>query len=132
MNARLHALLHKIYTPELIDDVKKSLANEYSGGRTERTSELDEIEIKRLICSLESVVKRQDTREEIELTKAQRKLYALRKSLGWSYERLSEFIIQQTAGQKNHSRQLTDQELGTLISVMEKIEVDKYKQRNRS
>ena len=126
----MFALISQVYPAAIREESRKQLAMEFSGGRTDRTSKLTEDELKRLICSLESAVK-QTRKPEEELTSAQRKFFALRKSLGWSYERLSDFIIEQTAGAKTHSRQLDNKELNTLISVMEKIEVNKYKQRNK-
>jgi hypothetical protein len=128
LNSRLHGLLGKVYPASEITDAKKQLALEFSGGRTERTSELYDEEAKRLIVSLLSVVAKKPQSNE-ELTKAQRKFFALRQSLNWSYEDLSDFIIKQTGGQRSHSRQLSVTEMNTLIAVMEKIEVAQYRKR---
>lgn len=130
---RMHGALYKIYPPSLVPNAKKQLASEYSEGRTQRTSELLSTEIERLICDLSVIVDKQRNASKTKevLTSAQRKFFALRKSLGWSYERLSEFIMEQTRNEKTHSRQLDDQELNTMISIMEKIEVAKYKSRNK-
>lgn len=128
LNARLHGLLSKTYPASAIVDAKKQLASEFSGGRTEKTSELTDEEAKRLIVSLLQITASKP-RETNELTAAQRKFFALRKSLQWSYEELSDFIIKQTDGQKSHSRQLSAKEMNTLIAVMEKIEISNYKKR---
>jgi hypothetical protein len=128
LNGRLHGLLSKTYPASEIVDAKKQLASEFSSGRTEKTSELTDEEAKRLIVSLLQITATKP-RENSELTAAQRKFFALRKSLQWSYEELSDFIIKQTDGQKSHSRQLSIKEMNTLIAVMEKIEISNYKKR---
>lgn len=124
---RLHGRMALLYPKHLIGEMKQSLALEYSKGRTSHTSELTEEECEKLIQSLAVAQQKQPT----EITKAMRKLFAIRNSLGWSYERLSEFIKEQTHGKKNHTRQLNDAEVNKLVSVMEKIEVSNLKTNKR-
>lgn len=122
----LHVMLNQLYPNSAIRiDEKKRLAMEFSQGRTEHTSELSDEEFKRLINSLREVLKRGNQK----LSAAESKLFALRNSLGWSYERLSEFIIEQTQGKRTHSRQLNADELNKIISVMEKIEAHNYRRK---
>lgn len=122
-NKRLNGRMALLYPRHLIPEMKQSLAMEYSKGRTSHTSELTQDECERLIQSLVVAQAKQPT----EITKAMRKLFAVRNSLGWSYERLSEFIKEQTHGKKHHTRQLSEAETNKIVSVMEKVEFHKHK-----
>lgn len=123
---RLHALIGKIYPKNVFDEMKAQHAFEVSDGRTSKTSELTFQECTKLIKELQDTYARLD-KERNKTTPAKRKMFALMKSIGWDYERLSKFIIDQTSGKKNHSNQLNDAEVNSMVSVMEKIELHKTK-----
>lgn len=124
-------LISEIYPAQLRADMKEELALEYSGNRTKRTSELTALECDMAINALNLAKKRTTATHasDNEGVKQINKMFAVMRSLNWDYNRLSEFIIGQTKGVKNHSRQLTSKELNTIVSVMEKIETHNAKKK---
>lgn len=142
-NLRLHASLKRIGLPvTLWPEEKKTLARNASSGRTERTSELTYDEMESAIKVLTDSIKRSETdqqRDQHQATiddKQRRKVFAIMHAINWTlpdgkldYERLSQFILKQTSGAKNHLKQLNTKEVNTLVSVMEKIETSQYNRR---
>lgn len=123
-NSRLNAVLALVYPKDMIADAKLELAMEFSKGRTERTSKLYVDECEALIKALNGIHR---GKESTPLSRAEKKLFALRISLNWSYSKLSDFIKEQTHGKKWHTSQLDEAEVNKLVSVMEKIEVSNLK-----
>lgn len=128
-NRTFHKLLNQLYPAKLREEMKETIVCEHTKGRTTHSSDMWEDEMKEAISAMQKALTQ--TTVSVELSPNMRKLFALRKSLNWSYAHLSDFIKTHTHGAKHHTRQLTSQEVNTLVSVMEKIEASNHRKSQR-